>query len=175
MKFSVGLPLLFSMAAFALALVALLAGKDPGMLEEYHIILFNTSTLGHDFISNLVSGEDDASSTSTTTTPTPTSTSDSGGIGGWFSSIKASATAIAGSLESEAASILDDIGNDVADKLAKELGIEQFYSLHVMDMCEGNYAPNATAVNAWQNTTNCTTPMDFCKRFLLPLDTSCVV
>ncbi|KAK7698030.1 hypothetical protein SLS64_012908 [Diaporthe eres] len=162
MKFSVGLPLIFSMAAFALALVALLAGKEPGTLEEYHIVLFNTSTLGHDFITNLVSGDDDStSSTSATATPTPTSTDDGGGIGGFFSSIKASATAIAGSLESEAASILDDIGNDVADKLADELGIEQFYSLHVMNMCEGNYAPNATASNAWQNITNCTTPMDF--------------
>ncbi|KAK2601486.1 hypothetical protein N8I77_010934 [Diaporthe amygdali] len=161
MKFSVGLPLIFSMAAFALALVALLAGKDPGMLEEYHIVLFNTSTLGHDFISELVGGDDNTSSASATATPTPTSTSDGGGLGAWFSSIKASATAIAGSLESEAASILDDIGNDVADKLADELGIEQFYSLHVMNMCEGNYAPNATASNAWQNVTNCTTPMDF--------------
>lgn len=157
------------MAAFALALVALLAGKDPGMLEEYHIVLFNTSTLGHDFISELVGGDDNTSSASATATPTPTSTSDGGGLGGWFSSIKASATAIAGSLESEAASILDDIGNDVADKLADELGIEQFYSLHVMKMCEGNYAPNATASNAWQNVTNCTTPMDFCKLFC-PLD-----
>lgn len=173
MKFSVGLPLIFSMAAFALALVALLAGKEPGTLEEYHIVLFNTSTLGHDFITNMVSGDDDdASSTSATATPTPTSTDDGGGIGGWFSSVKASATAIAGSLESEAASILDDIGNDVADKLADELGIEQFYSLHVMNMCEGNYAPNATASNAWQNTTNCTTPMDFCK-LLLTLDAPC--
>ncbi|POS78462.1 SUR7 protein [Diaporthe helianthi] len=163
MKFSVGLPLVFSMAAFALALVALLAGKEPGTLEEYHIVLFNTSTLGHDFISNMVSDDDDASSasSSTTTSPTPTSTDDSGGIGDWFSSIKASATAIAGSLESEAASILDDIGNDIADKLAEELGIEQFYSLHVMNMCEGSYAPNATASNARQNVTNCTTPMDF--------------
>lgn len=174
MKFSVGLPLVFSMAAFALALVALLAGKEPGTLEEYHIVLFNTSTLGHEFITNLVSGDDDdASSTSATPTPTPTSTDDDdGGIGGWFSSIKASATAIAGSLESEAAGILNDIGNDVADKLADELGIEQFYSLHVMNMCEGSYAPNATASNAWQNVTNCTTPMDFCE-FAPGVDMSC--
>lgn len=165
MKFSVGLPFIFSMAAFALALVALLAGKEPGTLEEYHIVLFNTSILGHDFITNLASGDDDdASSTSATATPTPTSSDDDdGGLGGWFSSIRASATAVAGSLESEAAGILDDIGNDIADKLADELGIEQFYSLHVMNMCEGSYAPNATANNAWQNVTNCTTPMDFCK------------
>lgn len=174
MKFSVGLPLVFSMAAFALALVALLAGKEPGTLEEYHTVLFNTSTLGHDFITNLASGDDDdASSTSATATPTPTSSDDDGGgIGGWFSSIRASATAVAGSLESEAAGILNDIGNDVADKLADELGIEQFYSLHVMNMCEGTYAPNATANNAWQNVTNCTTPMDFCK-LPRPPDASC--
>ncbi|KUI73509.1 hypothetical protein VM1G_09089 [Cytospora mali] len=158
MKLTVGIPLVLSIAAFALALVALLAGKDPGMMEDYHIIVFNTSTLGHNYISSL-SG--DSSSSSTTTTATPTSTSDGGGIGGFFSSLKASATAIVGSVESEAASILNDIGNDVADKLADELGIEQFYSLHVMDTCEGNYAPNATTSGAWANVTNCTTPMDF--------------
>lgn len=160
MKFTVGIPLVFSITAFALALVALLAGKDPGSLEDYHIVVFNTSTLGQNYISNL-SG--DSSSSSTTTSATPTSTSDSGGIGGWFSSLEASATAVVGSLQSEAASILNDIGNDIADKLADELGIEQFYSLHVMDTCQGSYAPNATASGASYNVTNCTAPLDFCK------------
>lgn len=156
MKYTVGIPLVLSIVAFALALVALLAGKDPGGMEDYHIIAFNTSTLGHDFLLNR-SGD----SSSTTTTAAPTATADSGGIGGFFSNLEASATAVIGSVESQAASILNDIGNDIVDKLSDELGIEQFYSLHVTDTCQGNFAPNATAGEAWFNVTNCTAPMDF--------------
>lgn len=159
MKYTVGIPLIFSIVAFALALVALLAGKDPGMMEDYYIVVFNTSTLGQDYLQNRGSG----SSSSATTTATPTATSDSGGIGGFFSGLAASATAAVGSVESQASSIFNDIGNDVADKLSHELGIEQFYSLHVTDTCQGNYAPNATASGASYNVTNCTAPMDFCK------------
>ena len=37
----------------------------------------------------------------------------------------------------------DDIRDDVADKLAEKLGIHQWYSLHMMDMCMGTYTPEA--------------------------------
>jgi len=50
---------------------------------------------------------------------------------------------------------LDGIIGDVADKLAKELGIKQWYSLHLMDMCEGTYAPNATEKGAALNVSTC--------------------
>jgi hypothetical protein len=43
----------------------------------------------------------------------------------------------------------------VADKLAKELGIKQWYSLHLMDLCEGTYAPNATERGANLNVSTC--------------------
>jgi len=51
---------------------------------------------------------------------------------------------------------LNDIGNDIADKLAHALGVSQWYSMHLMDMCEGNFAPNASTPGAWLNVTNCT-------------------
>lgn len=51
---------------------------------------------------------------------------------------------------------LSDISNDIADQLAQELGISQWYSLHIMNACEGDFAPNATSPGAWYNTTNCT-------------------
>jgi len=44
---------------------------------------------------------------------------------------------------------------DVADKLAAELGVHQWYSLHLMDLCEGQYKPNATAKGASKNVTKC--------------------
>jgi hypothetical protein len=87
--------------------------------------------------------------------PTPTTggsqptTTDQGGIGGFFSSIVAT-------IESSIGDELNDIEDDIADKLAAKLGISQWYSLHLMGACEGNFAPNATAVGAWYNATNCT-------------------
>lgn len=43
----------------------------------------------------------------------------------------------------------------MADKLAQELGIKQWYSLHLMDMCEGTYSPNATFKKAHYNISSC--------------------
>lgn len=168
MKLLVGIPLVLSAVSFVLSILALLAGYQKGFMEDYHVVMFNTSTLGQNFLENLASGN--SSSASATATPTTTSASSTstgllGGLspGGLFSSIEASATALAGSIESEAASILNDIGNDIADKLADELGIEQFYSLHVMDLCQGEFEPNATNPHATMNITECSKPMDFCK------------
>ncbi|KAF3759909.1 hypothetical protein M406DRAFT_297234 [Cryphonectria parasitica EP155] len=129
MKFTVAIPLVASIVSFVLTILALLAGSHKGFMEDYHVVMVNTSTLGQNFLANLADGSSS----------------------GLFSSIEASATAVIGSVESEAASILNDIGNDVADKLSKELGIEQFYSFHVLDLCQGDYAPNATASGAWLN------------------------
>jgi hypothetical protein len=84
--------------------------------------------------------------TSTTSGSSPTSTSS--GIGSFFSNLAHNVT---DEIEGE----LDDIIGDVADKLAKELGIKQWYSLHLMDFCEGTYAPNATEKGADLNVTEC--------------------
>lgn len=159
MKFTAAIPLIFSMVSFVLTMLALFAGSKKGFMEDYHIIVFNTSTLGQNFVESMAKG--DSSSTATTASATATTTSSGGilggGIGGIISTIEASATAVVGSIESEAASILNDVGNDIADKLADDLGIDQFYTLHVMDLCQGDFAPNATSKNPSYNVTNCTT------------------
>jgi len=51
---------------------------------------------------------------------------------------------------------LNDIGNSAADKLAEALGISEWYSLHLMDSCEGGFTPNATSPSPGLNVTNCT-------------------
>lgn len=170
MKLLVGIPLLLSAVSFVLSMLALLAGHKKGFMEDYHVMMFNTSTLGQNFIENMASGSSSSSATATPTITSAASTSTGflGGFnpGGKLSSIEASATALVGSVESEAASILNDIGNDIADKLSSELGIDQFYSVHVMDLCQGEFEPNATNPHATMNITECSKPMDFCKRFL---------
>lgn len=56
----------------------------------------------------------------------------------------------------------DDIRDDVADKLAEKLGIHQWYSLHMMDMCMGTYTPKPTAEDAKQNVSSCTPMKAMC-------------
>jgi len=139
MRFTALFPLACAIAAFVLSLLCLLAGSKPGMLEDYAIVTLNTSTLGH----NLLDEATSPSSTSSAPSSTPTS------VGSFLTGLIHNATD----------SIIDDfneIGNDIADKLAAELGISQWYSLHLMDMCEGSYSPNATHKGASKNITSCT-------------------
>ncbi|KAK6192987.1 hypothetical protein LQW54_012911 [Pestalotiopsis sp. IQ-011] len=135
-RFTIILPIILSIAGFVLAMISLFAGHKPGQLEDYHILALNMSNFGHDLVPTPTSGSSE-----------PTSTDDS--WGSFF-------TSVVETLASEISDELSDIENDIADKLSAELGISQWYSLHVMTACEGNFAPNATSAGAWYNTTNCT-------------------
>lgn len=59
--------------------------------------------------------------------------------------------------------IKDDLQDAAADQLADALGIEEWYSLHILNMCMGNYAPNATEDGASKNATECTRRKAMCK------------
>ncbi|KAL1893122.1 hypothetical protein Sste5346_006554 [Sporothrix stenoceras] len=50
--------------------------------------------------------------------------------------------------------------DSAADDMAAVLGISEFYSLHVMNVCEGTFAPNATADGAWRNVSSCTVQLN---------------
>jgi len=131
-------------------MLALFAGKQPGFMEDYDIIRLNTSGLGRNLIPTPAQGGDK---------PT-TTTSGGSGLGGFFGSVVASVTAAAGAVESKIAGVADDIADELLDKLSQELGIKQFYSLHALDTCEGDFTPNATTIGAGFNVTNCTAPLD---------------
>jgi len=139
MRISALFPVACAIAAFVLSLLCLLAGSKPGQMEDYAIVTLNTSTLGHNLISEVVSG------TGTSSAPAASATS----VGSYITGLIHNAT---DSIISE----LDDIENDIADKLAQTIGIEQWYSLHLMDMCEGSYSPNATHKGAHKNISSCT-------------------
>ncbi|KAI0007998.1 hypothetical protein F4779DRAFT_589021 [Xylariaceae sp. FL0662B] len=134
------LPLLLSIVGFVLAMLALFAGTGPRQqaLEEYHLIAINMSNFGHDLVPS-----------QTSSAPQPTATDD-GGFG--LDDIQDSLNDIGNEISDQ----LGDIADDFADKIAEELGISQWYSVHVMTVCQGDFAPNATTPDAWYNTTTCT-------------------
>ena len=49
----------------------------------------------------------------------------------------------------------NDAISDVADAAADALNLTDFYSVHIMNYCEGYFRPNATDDNAKKNTTFC--------------------
>jgi len=140
----IGIPIVGSLAAFILILLALLAGSRPGFMEGYDLIAFNTSALGQ----NLIKLNDNDE-------PTPTGSGLCDGIGGFLGKTCSSATAAVDSLQSDIADKVNDIGNEIADELADRLGIHEFYSLHALTICEGDFSPNATTSGADRNVTEC--------------------
>lgn len=66
-----------------------------------------------------------------------------------------------GHLVQEAKSELETIKRDLADEAFAKLGIQQWYAVHLTDLCYGNFTPLATASNSTWGTRNCTTPFRF--------------
>lgn len=50
----------------------------------------------------------------------------------------------------------NDLVGDAVDDVADALGISDWYSIHVMNACEGNFKSNGNASSTSLNTTNCT-------------------
>ncbi|KAH9883240.1 hypothetical protein F4778DRAFT_744733 [Xylariomycetidae sp. FL2044] len=138
-------PLVLSIAAFVLSMIALFAGTGPQQkaLEEYHIVAINMSNFGHDLLE---------AATTTSSSPEATATSDDSLWDKVTDGLEDFGDDVRDKIEDE----INDIANDAADELAEALGISQWYSLHVMNWCEGVFSPNATDPNSWYNTTNCT-------------------
>ncbi|KAK7420630.1 hypothetical protein QQX98_002624 [Neonectria punicea] len=142
-RFFVFFPLVLSLVAFILTILCLFAGQNKGFMEDYAIARVNTSMLGHNILDT---GND-------------TSTSDDDD-GGFLDSLSDKWDEI----KDEVKDKVNDITGDIADELAETLGISEWYSIHVMDACEGYYKPNATSPGAGLNVSDCTqSPPD--KRF----------
>ncbi|KAI1291670.1 actin cortical patch SUR7/pH-response regulator pali [Xylaria venustula] len=145
MRAAVGIPI--AVVTLVLTTLALTAGKNPGFMENYHILLLNTSTLGQNLILTPTNGKSDLSPTSC------------GPLGGALGKLCAGATAAIRSVVSSGFAELSSIENDIADKLAKKIRVQQWYSLHVMDVCQGTFTLNATTSGAGYNVTSYIGPL----------------
>lgn len=131
MKPIAAIPLLFSIIAFVLSLLSLLAGYKQGFMEDYNVMTFNTSALGLDTLLAIANGTISSSTL--------------------------------GPLGSGAAGLLGSLGGEIANDLANQLGIGEFYSIHAMDFCQGDFSPSPATPGASHNVTQCSAPLDFRK------------
>ncbi|KAF5569809.1 hypothetical protein FPHYL_1798 [Fusarium phyllophilum] len=135
-RFFVLLPLVLSMVAFILSMLCLFAGHKEGFMEEYSVARLNTSMIGH----NVLDTDSDASS------------NDNDEDDGFFGKVTDKWNEVKDDVKGK----INDITGDVADKLADTIGISEWYSIHVMATCDGQYKPDATSPGAGYNVTNCT-------------------
>lgn len=121
--------LLCTIAGLVLSFLCIFAGSKPGFMDDYNLVTLNMSTLGHNLIPN---------------TKTPAV------INNLFPFIPQNING--------ATNQLNNIIGDVADELAHDLGINQWYGWHVMNFCEGNYKPSPTARPVTYQVTECSKP-----------------
>jgi hypothetical protein len=131
MRFSALIPVLFSVGAFILTLLCVFAGSKVNFLENGNMVTLNTSQLGH-FKAFSISDP---------------SGSGSNGLDKFEDNLT--------SLGNDLLNGLSNAAGDVADDIAHELGLHDFYSAHLMGYCEGEYKGNATVKGAPKNVTAC--------------------
>ncbi|KAL5601093.1 hypothetical protein BROUX41_005923 [Berkeleyomyces rouxiae] len=115
------LPMVVCMAAFIMSMMCALAGTNKGVLEDMAVIRINTSRLGYFLVPSNSSDSDEDKENSDD--------------GNFLDTITDTASDVA----DEAKDKLSEIGSDLVDKLAGELGIAQWYSLHLVSACQGNF------------------------------------
>lgn len=90
---------------------------------------------------------------------------DIGGVVGDVGSAVGGVATAAGAAATEAVGkgldALQDIQNDIADELAKKLGIKEFYSFHLVDLCQGDFSPKPTDPEATFDVENCTEAFNY--------------
>jgi len=139
MRLTALIPLIFAIIAFVVGILCLLAGYKTDFMQNYDIIALNTSGLGQNIFDT----------TSSSTAPSSTASSVS-------SLLENLGEDVVETIENKVGDAANNVLGHIADRLATELGIQEWYNLHLMTMCEGNYQPNATADGAERNVTECT-------------------
>ncbi|KAI1810635.1 actin cortical patch SUR7/pH-response regulator pali [Poronia punctata] len=132
-------PILLTFVAFVLAMIALLAGTGPQQksLEPYHIIAVNMTNFGQDLIASANADK-------------PKPSEDDDDSDSLWDKIKDGAD----DLGDKISGTINNITNDLADDLIEELGISEWYSIHIMTACQGMFVPDSKDVT--YNLTNCT-------------------
>ncbi|KHN95832.1 Actin cortical patch SUR7/pH-response regulator PalI [Metarhizium album ARSEF 1941] len=157
-QFVILLPVALAVVSFILSMLALFAGREPGFMEDYAVVRLNTSMVGHTFFGKGNKDDKDGEKKG------------GGGLLGGLTpriSIPGISSIPGGNVLGDVKDWVDDktsgvkdklndITGSIADKIVKKIGIKEWYSLHIMDSCEGYFQPNSSSPNVELNVTKCT-------------------
>lgn len=110
----------------------------------------NASTLGHNLFDSSPSSTASSSSASASATS-------------FLSGLREDISDARDRIVDEISDKVNDVTAALADRVTEKLGIEEWYGLHLMTLCEGSYKPNGTAPGADKNVTECTKAKSMCQ------------
>ncbi|KAL1794956.1 hypothetical protein ACET3X_006772 [Alternaria dauci] len=115
MRFIAILPVLCCTVALILSFLCLFAGHKKNFMEDYSLLTLNTSAVGQNLISSATSDSDSTLSSIVNLIPD---------------------------------SITDSVTNEIneqIDELRARIGVEDWYSAHMLNYCQGQYEPGEVA------------------------------
>ncbi|KAH8659270.1 actin cortical patch SUR7/pH-response regulator pali [Tricladium varicosporioides] len=137
------LPLLLAFVAFVLGLLCMFAGNKPGFMEDHHIVTINTTVIGTQIVQRRTPIDERS------TLDERFSVSDIGNsITNTIKNLTSEVDALADKLDAKVRAKVTELLSKGVAEITRELGIQQFYSLHLMTMCDGNYTLNGTLPGA---------------------------
>ncbi|KAF2703248.1 integral membrane protein-like protein [Pleomassaria siparia CBS 279.74] len=115
------IPILLSAGALIMAFLCLFAG-NKGFMDDFDLLTLNMSRVGSSLADSVLSGDTDILPTELTN--------------------------LLNSLPANVQATIESISSTAADSFATRIGLEDFYSAHIMNDCYGKYlpgpVPNAT-------------------------------
>ncbi|KAF2756382.1 hypothetical protein EJ05DRAFT_63774 [Pseudovirgaria hyperparasitica] len=132
------IPALLSAGALVISFLCLFAGNKPGFMEDFNLFNLNTSRIGSTLAENALNGEN--------------------------SILPSSITNILNELPEDVRNSIESIASTAADSFAQDLGLDDFYSAHMLNYCAGDYLPNAipnatvSEDDIYKNVTVCSSP-----------------
>ncbi|TQV98857.1 hypothetical protein V2A60_007445 [Cordyceps javanica] len=147
--------LVLTLISFILAAITLFAGRDAGTLENYAVLRVNVSTAPK---AVLQLGIDELTGTGNHRRaheyPTPRRERDD-----WLGNLSSGLQDLLSDIEKNITNAItkgiDGFVDDAAAEAKRRLNISDWYSLHVLGTCEGDYTPNATVSDPGRRTTSC--------------------
>ncbi|EUC30959.1 hypothetical protein COCVIDRAFT_27764 [Bipolaris victoriae FI3] len=115
MRFIALVPVLCCTAALILSFLCLFAGHKKGFMEDYSLLTLNTSAIGQNLVSRVSNSDDSTLSNIIDLIP-----------------------------DSITNTITDEI-NEKIDEFRERAGIEDWYSAHMLNYCQGQYTPDEVA------------------------------
>jgi hypothetical protein len=113
------IPTLLSAAAVVISFLCLFAGHKPGFMEDFELFTLNMSRVGSSLADSVLSGDSDI--------------------------LPAELTNLLNSLPADVQSTIQTVASSAADSFATRIGLEDFYSAHIMNDCYGTYLPGPVA------------------------------
>ncbi|OAQ99271.1 hypothetical protein LLEC1_04488 [Akanthomyces lecanii] len=152
LRLSAAVLLVLTFISFILAAITLFAGHDAATLENYAVIKVNTSMAPKAVIELGINQLTGGAISLSTEAVVPRSSN-------WLESLSSELRDFFNDIEKNITSAtthgIDSFVDDAATQAKSRFNISDWYSLHVLSTCQGNYAPNATVSSPGRHTTSC--------------------